>query len=71
MPNKTAKELENIKRKLIVKYYISNNLRLDILHYLELFGISEETIYPDLSGIINKVNNELIEIIEQSSYSQG
>lgn len=71
MSNKTAKELENIKRKLIAKYYISNNLRLDILHYLELFGISEETIYPDLSGIINKVNNELIEIIEQSNYSQG
>ena len=67
----SAKELENIKRKLITKYYISNNLRLDILHYLELFGISEETIYPDLSGIINKVNNELIEIIEQSNYSQG
>lgn len=71
MPNKTTKELEDIKRKFITKYYISNNLRVDILNYLEALGISEETIYPDLSGIINKVNSELVEIIEQSNHSQG
>lgn len=69
-PN-TSKDKESIKRKIITKYYISNELRKEILSYLESLGITEDTIYPDLSGIINKANNELKEIINSSNHSGG
>lgn len=51
------------QRRIITKYYISNELRKDILIYLEKYGITEDSIYPDLSGIINKANSDLKEII--------
>lgn len=51
------------QRRIITKYYISNELRKDILNYLEKYGITEDSIYPDLSGIINKANSVLKEII--------
>lgn len=51
------------QRRIITKYYISNELRKDILNYLEKYGITEDSIYPDLSGIINKANSDLKEII--------
>ena len=55
------------QRKLITKYYISNELRKDILNYLEKYGITEDSIYPDLSGIINKANSHLKGIIHDSN----
>lgn len=51
------------QRRIITKYYISNELRKDILNYLKKYGITEDSIYPDLSGIINKANSDLKEII--------
>ena len=51
------------QRRIITKYYISNELRKDILNYIEKYGITEDSIYPDLSGIINKANSDLKEII--------
>lgn len=67
--NKTSSFLpkDTIQRKLITKYYISNKLRKDILNYLEKYGITEDSIYPDLSGIINKANSDLKEIIHDSN----
>ena len=67
--NKTSSSLpkDTIQRKLITKYYISNELRKDILNYLEKYGITKDSIYPDLSGIINKANSDLKEIIYGSN----
>ncbi|ERH26498.1 hypothetical protein HMPREF9065_01903 [Aggregatibacter sp. oral taxon 458 str. W10330] len=51
---------------MIRKYYISENLRDEILKLLNFYGVTEEYIYPDLDGIINKANNDLEKIIISS-----
>ncbi|MFC0820932.1 FRG domain-containing protein [Moraxella marmotae] len=54
-----------------LKIYIKNNLRNDILKYLKHIGIDYTTMYPDLQGVIKFVNNELEEMLIQSTQSSS
>lgn len=56
---------KQVKEKMLTKYYISNSLKKDIQKYLEHIGITYETIYPDLDGIIEKVNLDLLSSFEK------
>jgi hypothetical protein len=63
---KSEEDKNAITSIMIRKYYISENLRDEILKLLNFYGVTEENIYPDLDGIINKANNDLEKIIISS-----
>lgn len=58
---------DNIKNKLkkypecAIKIYINNQLKQDILDYLNHIGINYTTMYPDLLGVVKYANNKLTE----------
>ncbi|POY44778.1 hypothetical protein C3007_03415 [Avibacterium gallinarum] len=55
--NKNSREA-NIK--IARKYFINNKLRDEIIDYLDFIGIKIDTIYPDIQGVIEKVNEMLL-----------
>lgn len=48
-----------------IKIYINNNLRKDILYYLNHIGINYTAMYPDLLGVVKYVNNRLTELLNE------
>lgn len=58
---------DHIKSKLknntrcAIKIYINNQLKQDILDYLNHIGINYTTMYPDLLGVVKYANNKLTE----------
>ncbi|WP_066421457.1 FRG domain-containing protein [Gallibacterium salpingitidis] len=46
------------------KYFIAKELRQEILDHLDFLGITKETIYPDLAGVIMQVNSDLSSTIQ-------
>lgn len=53
------------KKKVMTKYYISSSLEKEVKAYLEHIGITYETIYPDLQGVIQKTNLDLNILFEK------
>lgn len=58
---------DHIKSKLknntrcAIKIYINNNLKKEIVAYLNHIGIKYTTMYPDLLGVVKYTNNQLAE----------
>lgn len=61
--NKKNDQILNIK--IARKYFISENLRQEIIDYLDFLGIKTGTIYPDLEGVIKKANDDLCLFLKQ------
>lgn len=59
--------IKNEKHQFAFKIYIKNELRNEILHYLNHIGINYSSMYPDLQGVVKSVNNELTELLIQRS----
>lgn len=60
-------KIKNKKYQFAFKIYIKNELRNEILHYLNHIGINYSSMYPDLQGVVKSVNNELTELLIQRS----
>ncbi|WP_439257397.1 FRG domain-containing protein [Lonepinella sp. BR2271] len=54
--------------RVITKFYIHSRLRNKILEYLEHLGFTEETIFPDLQGAIQKCNSDLQKMLKSGDY---
>lgn len=61
--------IKNEKHKFAFKIYIKNDLRNEILNYLKHIGIDYNSMYPDLQGVVESVNNELSELLIKRSQS--
>ncbi|MFZ7157039.1 FRG domain-containing protein [Avibacterium avium] len=55
------KNFREINIKAARKYFINNKLRDEIIDYLDFIGIRIDTVYPDIQGVIKKVNRMLLE----------
>lgn len=60
-------KIKNEKHQFAFKIYIKNELRTEILNYLNHIGINYSSMYPDLLGVVKSVNNELTELLIQRS----
>ncbi|UYZ89679.1 FRG domain-containing protein [Moraxella bovis] len=51
--------------KCAIKIYINNNLKQEIVAYLNHIGIKYTTMYPDLLGVVKYTNNQLAEYLNR------